>query len=161
MPSVQTLVRDVDLFQSLRPWFFPGSYSDKPSLTGLDTLTLRTVASSQFFSGTQAQRAGTPPISLQRLAEGFMRLFFKKPVITSPTSPISSLRTTPFTFWNTDGHILLCTHPQCVMNMRNKEGLSADITNTSVCGDDVLDRDVAHQSHVSAHLVPSSPITHK
>ena len=47
----------------------------------------------------------------------------------------------------------------CAVNMRNKEGLSADITNTSVCGDDVLDRDVAHQSHVSAHLFPSSPIT--
>ena len=31
--------------------------------------------------------------------------------------------------------------------------------NTSVCGDDVLDRDVAHQSHVSAHLFPSSSIT--
>ena len=30
------------------------------------------------------------------------------------------------------------------VNMRNKEGFSADITNTSVCGDDVLDRDVAH-----------------
>ena len=34
-----------------------------------------------------------PPISSQRLAEGFMRSIFKKPVITSPTSPISSLRT--------------------------------------------------------------------
>ena len=33
-----------------------------------------------------------------------------------------------------------------------REGLSADITNTSACGDDVLDCDVAHQSHVSAHL---------
>ena len=47
----------------------------------------------------------------------------------------------------------------CAGNMRNKEGLSADIKNTSVCGDDVLDRDVAHQSHVSAHLFPSSSIT--
>ena len=47
----------------------------------------------------------------------------------------------------------------CAVSMRNKEGLSADTTNTSVCGDDVLDCDVAHQSHVSAHLFPSSPIT--
>ena len=47
----------------------------------------------------------------------------------------------------------------CAVNMRNKEGLTVDITNTSVCGDDVLDRDVAHQSHVSAHLFPYSPIT--
>ena len=36
--------------------------------------------------------------------------------------------------------------------MRNKEGLRTDITNTSVRGDDVLDCDVADQSHVSAHL---------
>ena len=27
----------------------------------------------------------------------------------------------------------------CAMSKRSKEGLSADITNTSVCGDDVLD----------------------
>ena len=38
---------------------------------------------------TRAQRAETPP---QRLADSFMRLFFKKPVIMSRTSPISSLR---------------------------------------------------------------------
>ena len=44
------------------------------------------------FSGIQARRGGTPPISLRRPVEGSMRLFFKKPVITSPTSPISSLR---------------------------------------------------------------------
>ena len=43
----------------------------------------------------------------------------------------------------------------CAVSKRNKEGLSADITNTSVCGDDVLNCDVAHQSHVSAHLFPS------
>ena len=42
----------------------------------------------------------------------------------------------------------------CAVSRRNKEGLSADITNTSVCGDDVLDCDVAHQSHVGAHLLP-------
>ena len=43
----------------------------------------------------------------------------------------------------------------CAVSKRNKEGLSADMTNTSVYGDDVLDCDVAHQSHVSAHLFPS------
>ena len=43
--------------------------------------------------------------------------------------------------------------------MHNKEGLSADIINMNVCGDDVPDRDVAHQGHVSAHLFPSSSIT--
>ena len=50
--------------------------------------------------------------------------------------------------------------PNSIMrSKRNKEGLSADTTNTSVCGDDVLDCDVVHQSHVSAHLFPSLPIT--
>ena len=43
----------------------------------------------------------------------------------------------------------------CAVSKHNKEGLSADITNTSAGGDDVLDCDVAHQSHVSAHLFPS------
>ena len=47
----------------------------------------------------------------------------------------------------------------CAVSKRNKEGLSANITNTSVCGDDVLDCDVAHHSHVSAHLFPSLPFT--
>ena len=37
----------------------------------------------------------------------------------------------------------------CVVNKRNKEGLSADTTNTNVCGDDVHDRDPVHQGHVS------------
>ena len=40
----------------------------------------------------------------------------------------------------------------CAVSKRNKEGLSADITDSSVCGDDVLDCDVVHQSHVSAHF---------
>ena len=43
----------------------------------------------------------------------------------------------------------------CAVSKRNKEGLSADITSKNVRGDDVLDRDVVHQSHVSAHLFPS------
>ena len=76
------------------PWSI---WPTKPD--GSDTLILRTVTSciintvSQHFSGTQAQRAGTPTRSSQRLADGSMRLLFKKPVITFPTSPISSLRT--------------------------------------------------------------------
>ena len=47
----------------------------------------------------------------------------------------------------------------CAANMHNTEGSSADMTNTSVCGDDVLDCDVAHQSQVSAHLSSSLAIT--
>ena len=99
MPSVQTLVRDMVLFLSLGPWFFLWSNSGKPSLTGLDALIQRTATSciintvSQIFCATHGRRARTPPISSRRLAEGSMRLFFKKPVIMSPTSPISSLRT--------------------------------------------------------------------
>ena len=59
----------------------------------------------------------------------------------------------------------LCTikqpGPDSIMRSEHAQqrGLSADMTNTSVCGDDVRDRDVAHQSHVSAHLFPSSPFT--
>ena len=45
----------------------------------------------------------------------------------------------------------ICLDPaaSCVVNKRNKEGLSADTTNTNVCGDDVHDRDPVHQGHVS------------
>ena len=99
MPSVQTHERDVVLFQSLGPWSSPWSNLAKPNLTDSDTLILRTVTSCtintvcQFFSGTQARRAGTPPMSSQLHVVDFMRLYFKKPVITFLTSPISSLRT--------------------------------------------------------------------
>ena len=44
----------------------------------------------QWNSG---QRAGTPPMSSQRLVDGFMRFYFKMPEITFLTPPISSLRT--------------------------------------------------------------------
>ena len=123
----------------------------------VDSDLINTVSLS--FSGIQDCPAGTPPILLRRPVESSMRLVFKKPVIVSRTSLISSLHTlatrtspscstrttssptlwffafkedstskkyvvygpthrsrpaaTPFTFWNTDGHILLCTHPQC------------------------------------------------
>ena len=43
----------------------------------------------------------------------------------------------------------------CAVSERNKEGLSADTTNMSEGRDDVLDRDVVHQSHVSAYLSTS------
>ena len=47
----------------------------------------------------------------------------------------------------------------CAVSKHNKEGLSANITNSSVRGDDVLDCDVAHHSHVSARLFPFLPFT--
>ena len=45
------------------------------------------------------------------------------------------------------------------LNKLSKDGLSAGTTDTSEGRDDVVDRDVAHQCHVSAHLSPSSPVT--
>ena len=89
MPSVQTHVRDVYLFQSLAPWYSPWSDLAIPNLMGLVTLIPLIVTSciintvSQLFSGTQTQRAETPPTSSQRLADGFMRLSFKKQAIMS------------------------------------------------------------------------------
>ena len=99
MPSVQIHVRDVVLFQSLGPWSCQWSVLVNPNLTGLVTLIQLTVilclinAVSLFHNGIQDQRAGTPPISLRRPVDGFMRLFFKKPVIMFRTSLSSSLRT--------------------------------------------------------------------
>ena len=55
--------------------------------------------------------------------------------------------------------ICLARPASCAANMHNKEEWNADITDKSVCGDDVLDRDLAHQSHVSAHLFPYSRFT--
>ena len=109
MQSVQTHVRDVYLFQNLASWYSPWSDLATPNLTRLVTLTPLTVISciistvSLFFSGSQAQRAETQPTSLHRLADGFMRLSFKKQAIMSLTSPISSFRTLA----NTDLAILL------------------------------------------------------
>ena len=46
--------------------------------------------------------------------------------------------------------ICLAPAASCAANMHNKEEWNAGITNTSVCGDDVLDRDPVRQGHVSA-----------
>ena len=95
---MQILEQGLVLFLNHEPWFFLWSKLAKPNLTGLDALTQLTATScnintvSPFFSGIQARRAETPPISLRRLVEGSMRVFFKRPVIMSRTSPISSLR---------------------------------------------------------------------
>ena len=45
--------------------------------------------------------------------------------------------------------ICLAPPASCAANMHNKEDLSADITNTSECGDDVRDRAPVRQGHVS------------
>ena len=59
-----------------------------------------------------------------------------------------------------------CLDPaaSCVVSKRNKEGLSAGITNMTVREDDVHDRDPAYEGHVSAYLfVISKPVvlTHR
>ena len=164
MQSVQTHVQGLALFLNREPLFFLWSNLVNPNLTGSVTLTQLTAIScitntvSLFFSGIQDRPAGTPPILSRRPVESSMRLFFKKPVIMSRTSLVSTLHTlatrtspscstrtpssptlwfspskktpqakvrgygtthrsstaaTPFTFWHTDGHILLSTHPQC------------------------------------------------
>ena len=47
----------------------------------------------------------------------------------------------------------------CAVNMRNEEGLSADTTDISEGRDNVLERDIAHQSHVSAYQSTSIAFT--
>ena len=89
---VQILVQEQVLSLNHEPWYSPWSNLGNPKLTGSVTLIQLALISciintvSLFF---RAQRAETPP---QRLADGFMRLSFKKPVIMFRTSPISSLR---------------------------------------------------------------------
>ena len=95
---VQILEQELVLFLNRVPWFFLWSNLGNPNLTGLVTLIQPTAISCIIntvflsFSGIQARRAGTPPMSLRRPVEGSMRLFFKKPVIMLRTSPVSSLR---------------------------------------------------------------------
>ena len=55
--------------------------------------------------------------------------------------------------------ICLAPTASCTANMRNKEGWNAGITDATVCGDDALDRDVAHQSHVCGKLFTPSAVT--
>ena len=76
MPTVQTLVRDVDLFLCLGPW----SDLAKANLTNFDTLLLwkSDLMHHQYRLSVLQWNAGTPPISWQRLVDGFMPLYFKK-----------------------------------------------------------------------------------
>ena len=70
-----------------------------PSHLDMATSTLQTVIPciintvSQCFSGTKAQRAGTPPRLSQRLVDGFMRSSYKRPVTTCHMSRTNSSRT--------------------------------------------------------------------
>ena len=85
------------LFLNHEPWFFLWSTLVNLNLMGTVLLIQPTVISCIInivflsFSGIQAWRAEIPPILLRRPVEGSMRLFFKKPVIMTHTSPISSL----------------------------------------------------------------------
>ena len=96
---VLILVQEQVPFLNHGHWFFPWSNLGNPSLTGLVTLTQLTAISCiinsafPFFSGIQARRAEILPTLSPLPVESFMRLFFKKPVIMSRTSPVSSGRT--------------------------------------------------------------------
>ena len=74
-----------------------GSNLVNPNLMGSATLTQLTAISCiinivyLFFSGIQDRLAGTPPMLSRRHVESSMRLSFKRPVIMSRTSLISSL----------------------------------------------------------------------
>ena len=74
-----------------------GSNLVNPNLMGSATLTQLTAISciinivDLFFSGIQDRLAGTPPMLSRRHVESSMRLSFKRPVIMSRTSLISSL----------------------------------------------------------------------
>ena len=91
--------RDWSFFLNLEPLSFLWSNLVIPNLMGKVILIQPTVISCIInivflsFSGIQARRAGTLLKSSRLLVESSMRLFFKKPVIMSRTSPISSLRT--------------------------------------------------------------------
>ena len=101
-PTIQLvliLVQEQVLSLNHEPLFFLLSNFVNPSLVCSVTLMQLTAIScithtvSLFFSGIQDRPAGTPPILLRLPVESSMRLFFKKPVIMSRTSLISSLHT--------------------------------------------------------------------
>ena len=81
---VRILVQEEVLSLNHEPLFFLWSNLVDPNLTGLVTLAQPTAISciintvSLVFSGIQDRPAGTPPISLLRLMEGSIRIFFKK-----------------------------------------------------------------------------------
>ena len=99
MPSVQTLVRDVDLYLSLGPWFLPMVKFGQAKPDGLGHID--TVDSDlmhhQYRLCSSVERRPSAQESHQYhrsdLRKVPCRSFFKKPVIMFPTSPISSLRT--------------------------------------------------------------------
>ena len=93
------------------------------------------------MSGVWIQMAATRMIT-QRLASD---------LVTKPLTFLCSYIFVPLTY--------LAPTASCAANMHNKEGRNAGITNTTVCEDDVHDRDPAYQGHVSAYLFTPSAVT--
>ena len=92
------------------------------------------------MSGVWIHMAATS-LTMQRLASDL--------VIKPLTSLCSSISAPP-----------ICLDPaaSCAVSKRNKEGLSADITNMTVREEDVHDRDPVRQGHVSAFLFTPSAV---
>ena len=93
--SVQILVQGLVFSLNREPLFFLWSNLVNPNLTGSVTLTQLTVISCnhKYRLSILQWNPGTPPILPRRPVGSSMRLFYRKPVIMSHTSPISSLRT--------------------------------------------------------------------
>ena len=71
-------------------------------------------------------------------------------LVINPLTSLCSYISVPPTY--------LAPAASCATNMRNKEEWNAGIADTTVCGNDVLDRDVAYQGHVSAYLFTPSAV---
>ena len=95
--SIQILVQGLALFLNREPSFFLWSTLVNPNLKGTVTLIQPTVISCIInfvfpsFNGIQARRAEILLTLSPLPVVSIMQLFFKKPVITSRTSPSSSL----------------------------------------------------------------------
>ena len=72
-------------------------------------------------------------------------------LVTKPLTFLCSCIFVPLTY--------LTPTASCAANMHDKEGWNAGITNTTVCEDDVHERDPAYQSHMSVYLFTPSAVT--
>ena len=71
-------------------------------------------------------------------------------LVINPLSYLCSYISAPLTY--------LAPAASCAVNMHNKEGWNAGITDMTVREEDVYDRDPAHQGHVSALLFTPSAV---
>ena len=105
----------------------------RPSLSGTQTVTYCSVHIHTNVAKQHMNCCTTPSLALD-------------PVTKQLTFEFSSISAPP---------TYLAPTASRAVNKRNKESLSANTTDRSEGRDDVLDRDVVHQSHVSACLSTS------